>query len=196
MAHVGDGPSGTPPTADGLRLLVVDDNRDAADTLALLLGYWGHQPAVAYDAAAAVRAAVAEPPDAVLLDLGLPGCDGFEVAERLRQTDGLGDVPLVALTGYADQDHRQRAAECGFDLYLVKPVGELALQAVLAQLAEVKRMAKRSLALSAERRALVKETRSLAAESQRRVDALRQTLGDGVWAPRSGAGATSDEAGG
>jgi DNA-binding response OmpR family regulator len=140
MDPTGDGPSGALTATDGLRLLVVDDNRDAADTLSLLLHYWGHQPVVAYDAATALRAAVAEPPDAVLLDLGLPGCDGFGIAERLRQTHGLGTVPLVALTGWADQEHRVRAAECGFDLYLVKPVDELDLQAVLARLADLKRV--------------------------------------------------------
>lgn len=188
-SHVGDGASDVSPAADALRLLVVDDSRDAADTLGLLLQYWGHRPQVAYDAAAALRVAVAEPPDAVLLDLGLPGCDGFAVAERLRQTDGLGDVPLVALTGWADHEHRVRAAACGFDLYLVKPVDELDLRAVLAQLADVKRMAKRAAALIAEGHELAGRTRTLAAEGRYRMDALRKTLGVWPLAPESGDGA-------
>jgi CheY-like chemotaxis protein len=175
MAHTGDGPSDTRPVRDGLRLLVVDDNRDAADTLSLLLHYWGHRPTVAYDAAAALRVAVAEPPDAVLLDLGLPGRDGFGVAEELRRTDGLRDVPLLALTGYADQQYRERAAACGFDLFLVKPVDELDLQAVLARVAEVRQLAKRSAALGRENQALAARARALLAENLRHLAALRKT---------------------
>jgi CheY-like chemotaxis protein len=183
MAHTPDGASRPSPATDGLRLLVVDDNPDAADTLSLLLHYWGHQPTVAYDAPAAVRSAVAEPPDAVFLDLGLPGCDGFDIAGRLRQTEGLGRVPLVALTGYADPHHRNRAAECGFDLFLVKPVDELVLQAVPAQVAEVRRMARRACELSADGKALAVECRALLREHRLQMETMRKTLESmGAWA--------------
>jgi len=189
MSHTGDGAGGTRLDGDGLRLLVVDDNRDAADTLGLLLQLLGHHPTVAYDGAAAVRAAAAEAPDAVLLDLALPGRDGFGVAADLRRADGLGDVPLVALTGYADEELRDRASQCGFDLYLVKPVDELALRAVLAQVAEVRRLARRVSELSAGGRAFAAECRSLLREQRRQLGTMREAAESmGVWAAEAADG--------
>jgi len=97
-------------------LLVVDDNRDAADSLAMLLGLWGHQARVAYDGPAALRAAEAEPPDAVLLDLALPGRSGYHLAEDLRP------AALIAVTGYAADEDRRRAIEAGYEMHVAKPV--------------------------------------------------------------------------
>jgi CheY-like chemotaxis protein len=114
----------------GLRLLVVDDNRDAADSLAVLLGLWGHRPRVAYDGASALRAARAEPPDAVLLDLGMPGLDGYDLAHDLRP------AALIAVTGFADRAHRDRADAAGFDHFFVKPVDPADLCELLAEHAE------------------------------------------------------------
>jgi CheY-like chemotaxis protein len=104
-----------------LRVLVVDDCVDTADSLAALLGLWGYLPTVAYDGWAALAAGVAQPPDVVLLDLALPGLDGFEVARRLRQEQGLPRALVVAISGYGDDSFRLRADEAGIDLYLIKP---------------------------------------------------------------------------
>jgi CheY-like chemotaxis protein len=104
------------------RLLVVDDNVDAAESLAVLLRLEGHEVRVARDGPAALAAAQAEPPEVVVLDLGMPGMDGFEVARRLRGQPGSGGVLLVALTGWAQEEDRRRCYEAGFDGHLPKPV--------------------------------------------------------------------------
>jgi CheY-like chemotaxis protein len=108
--------------ARALHILVVDDNRDAADSLALLVGMWGYRAVVAYDGPSAVQAAKACAPVAILLDLGLPGMDGYEVARLLRLEDGLDGALLLAVTGYGQAADRQRTAAAGFAHHLVKPV--------------------------------------------------------------------------
>jgi CheY-like chemotaxis protein len=122
-------------TRDGWasRVLVVDDNRDAADTTALLLKLWGYQPQVAYTGAAALETAVTQQPGAILLDIGLPGLDGYEVARRIRQQPGMGNVLLVALTGYGQASDYQLSQEAGFDVHMVKPYDPEALRQVIAR---------------------------------------------------------------
>jgi two-component system CheB/CheR fusion protein len=105
-----------------LRIVVADDNRDAADTTALLLRRSGHQVHVAYDGEAALEAALAERPDVLLLDLSLPGRDGYQVAERLRADPGLRELRIVALSGHGLAHHRERSRRAGFDEHLTKPV--------------------------------------------------------------------------
>jgi PAS domain S-box-containing protein len=105
------------------RVLVVDDNEDSADSLALLLELKGHEVRVALDGPAALATAHAFQPEVVLLDIGLPGMDGYEVARRLRaERAGEGGLLLVALTGYGQDEDRRRSREAGFDHHLVKPV--------------------------------------------------------------------------
>ncbi len=113
------------------RFLVVDDNRDAADSLAMLLRLQGAEVHVAYEGQAALDSARAARPDIVLLDLGMPGMDGFEIAARLRADLELGDALLVALTGWGQPEHRRATAEAGFDRHLVKPVDLGDLRALL-----------------------------------------------------------------
>jgi CheY-like chemotaxis protein len=120
--------------SSGHRLLVVDDNRDAADSLAMLLRLQGHEVQVAHDGPAALRIAAASRPDLVFLDIGMPGMDGYEVARRLRRTPGLQKVVLAALTGWGQQEDRRRTADAGFDHHLVKPPEPKALENVLAVL--------------------------------------------------------------
>ncbi len=103
------------------KVLVVDDNVDAAQSLAVLLEMTGHAVSLAYDGPTALRAAIDERPDVLLLDIGLPGLDGFEVAQRIRQQPALEGLVLVALTGYGQEADRQRALDAGFDHHLVKP---------------------------------------------------------------------------
>jgi PAS domain S-box-containing protein len=115
-------PGPAPAAAPGpRRVLVVDDNVDAAVTLCDLLELSGHEVAIAHDGAEALVRARAFAPDAVLCDIGLPGMDGYAVARALRADPTLGDVFLVALTGYALPDDLRRASEAGFDAHLAKP---------------------------------------------------------------------------
>jgi PAS domain S-box-containing protein len=109
------------------RLLVVDDNRDFANTLSLLLETFGHEVRTVYDGRGVVPMATDYHPDAVLLDIGLPGMNGYEIARELRSTPTLARVTLVAFTGYGRDEDRRRVREAGFDFHLVKPVevGEL-----------------------------------------------------------------------
>jgi PAS domain S-box-containing protein len=113
------------------RILVVDDSRDTADTLARLLRQLGHEVGVAYEGPSACQAAVTLTPDVALLDLGLPGMDGYEVARRLRSEPSLDGVCLVALTGYGSESDRRKSEAAGFDAHLIKPVEFDALRRVL-----------------------------------------------------------------
>ncbi len=104
------------------RVLVVDDNRDATETLALLLELWGHEVHSAFDGPSALAMAAEHRPEIVLLDIGLPGMTGYEVAQRLREVPGLERAMLVAVTGYGQREDHRRTREAGFDHHLVKPV--------------------------------------------------------------------------
>lgn len=115
-----------------LCVLVVDDNDNAAQSMALLLRSRGLEVQVANDGPAALAAAAARPPDVVLLDIGLPDMDGLEVARELRARPGGAAMRLVALTGRADPADRQRGLDAGVNLYLVKPVPPDELLAALS----------------------------------------------------------------
>jgi CheY-like chemotaxis protein len=115
--------------------LVVDDNQDAGNSLAMLLRLQGHEVRVAYSGVAALEMTQDYRPDVVILDIGMPGMDGYEVARRLRQRPGLEKVVLAALTGWGQQQDRRRTAEAGFNHHLVKPPDPKALEELLASLA-------------------------------------------------------------
>jgi CheY-like chemotaxis protein len=104
------------------KIVVVDDNKDAADTLAVLLRQFGHEVQTAYDGPSAVAAARRMRPDIVFLDLALPGFDGIKVAEEIRADAAFNKTLIVALTGFASDYDRTRAHAAGVDLYLVKPL--------------------------------------------------------------------------
>jgi PAS domain S-box-containing protein len=123
---------GTVPS--GHRVLVVDDNRDAANSLAMLLKLQGHDVRVAFNGLAALELTQAYVPDVVFLDIGMPGMDGYEVARRLRQQPGLESVVLAALTGWGQREDRLRTAEAGFDHHLVKPPERKMIESILAGL--------------------------------------------------------------
>jgi PAS domain S-box-containing protein len=122
----------TPAIQPGLRVLVVDDNVDTARTLSLLLKSLGCTTREVHDGVAVLDAAKSFQPDAILLDIGLPGLDGYHIARLLRQTPELAHVHLIAITGYGQQQDRQRSQEAGFDHHLVKPVQFDALLETLA----------------------------------------------------------------
>lgn len=115
------------------RILVVDDNVDAANSLAVLLRLWGHDTFVVHDGAEAIAAARTARPSVVLLDIGLPKLDGYQVARALRAELGLVDSRIIAMTGYGQAEDRRRTREAGFDLHLVKPVDLEQLEAILAE---------------------------------------------------------------
>jgi PAS domain S-box-containing protein len=125
-----------PPEAEEarrLRVLVVDDNQDAVESMALLLGIWGHEVTTASEGPAALDLAERLRPDVILLDIGLPGLNGYEVARRIRAQPGGEKTVLMAMTGYGQAEDRQRAQEAGFALHLVKPIEPEALQRALAK---------------------------------------------------------------
>jgi CheY-like chemotaxis protein len=116
------------------RLLVVDDNRDAAESMSMLLEMWGHEVAFAYDGPSALETAEQWQPEAVFLDIGLPGMDGYEVAARLRELPQAKDAVLIAVTGYGQEDDRLRSRRAGIDHHLVKPVAPDALRNLIDSL--------------------------------------------------------------
>ena len=133
----------TPP----LRILVVEDDKDVADSTAMLLQEEGHDVRVAHDGTAGIDLALDQPPAVVLLDIGLPGLNGYEVARRLRTRRELDATWLVALTGWGQQQDRRRSEEAGMDHHLVKPVDASTLTALLRVCASSARGAEGSLHL-------------------------------------------------
>jgi PAS domain S-box-containing protein len=115
-----------------LRVLVVEDNIDAAESLATLLRLWNHDVSVVHDGRTALEAAREQQPEVVLLDIGLPGLDGYQVARRLREELHLDHTLLVAMTGYGQPEDRRRSREAGIQYHFVKPVEPLVLRNLLA----------------------------------------------------------------
>ena len=126
-----------PFRAEPRRVLVVDDNADAADSLSTLLMFQGHQTQVAYSAKEALRCVETFTPDVGLLDIGLPDMNGYDLAKKLRAIAGLNKMRLVALTGYGRAEDHQRTREAGFDDHLVKPVDLAKLERALAGISSV-----------------------------------------------------------
>ena len=125
------GPANTPASR---RILVVDDNRDAANSLGMLLKLIGADVQIAYNGSDALEAFATCKPAVVLLDIGMPGMDGYEVARRIRQEPHSGDVTLIALTGWGQEEDRQRSRAAGFDHHLVKPPEFSTLKTLLVSL--------------------------------------------------------------
>jgi two-component system CheB/CheR fusion protein len=122
------------PQSPSLRVLVADDNRDAADSMQRILALFGHEVQVAYDGSTALRLGEKFRPRVALLDIGMPGTNGYEVARALRRSQGP-RVTLVAVTGWGQEADRRRSSEAGFDHHLTKPVDPGALNNLLAQVA-------------------------------------------------------------
>jgi len=115
-------------------VLVVEDHPDAARLMARLLSIWGHDPSIAHDARTALALARRELPRVMLVDIGLPEMDGYQLAREIRLLPDLSVTVLIALTGYATDDDRHLAGESGFDHYLVKPVDLKVLRNLLAEI--------------------------------------------------------------
>jgi CheY-like chemotaxis protein len=116
----------------GCRVVVVDDNQDAADSLALMLGSAGADVRTAYEGEGGVHLIASFQPDAALLDIGMPGTDGYTVCRRIRESDPDRRIVLVALTGFGQAHDRARAVTAGFDAHLTKPADVAALRTALA----------------------------------------------------------------
>jgi CheY-like chemotaxis protein len=114
-------------------VLVVDDNVDAAESVAMILRLSGYDVRCSYDGVSALDTAKAYHPDVVVLDIGLPGISGYEVARRLRLDPEFEDTPLVAVTGYGQEADRRRSEIAGIDYHLTKPVDPATLQQLLAR---------------------------------------------------------------
>jgi two-component system, sensor histidine kinase len=125
-------PSGAVAAPPGRHILVIEDNHELADGMRYLLEARGHSVAVAHDGPAGLRAALQRRPDAVVLDIGLPGLDGCETARRLRRIDGLSGVRIIAVTGFGRAADRERSRRAGIDRHLVKPVSLAELEGALA----------------------------------------------------------------
>jgi two-component system CheB/CheR fusion protein len=124
--------SQTPPT----RILVADDNVDSADCLARLLKIAGHELRVAYDGPTALALATNFQPKVVLLDIGIPGLSGYDIARRLRENPETKNATLVAITGWGQPEDQQRSREAGFDYHLLKPIKPETLQQLVASVEE------------------------------------------------------------
>lgn len=116
--------------SQSLRVMVIDDNQDAADSLARLVRLWGHVVQVGYDESA-VALAQEHQPEVILLDVGMPRVDGFTIARRLRETIPASQAIIIAVTGFHDEATERRCYESGFNHFLVKPVDSASLRALL-----------------------------------------------------------------
>jgi signal transduction histidine kinase/CheY-like chemotaxis protein len=123
------------PQMPGLHVLVVEDNHDGRESLRDLLEIWGHKVSEAASGPEGIEKAFSARPDVALIDIGLPGLDGNEVARRIRSILGSGEISLIAMTGYGQPEDRRRALQAGFDYYLVKPVDPAVLTHLLGETA-------------------------------------------------------------
>jgi CheY-like chemotaxis protein len=159
-----------------LHVLVVDDNRPAADTLCVLLRLWGYECRVAYDGKAGLEAARAYRPDCLFLDINMPGMDGYTLASCVRRHPGLERSKLVALTAFSDEAHLRRAWESGFDYHFVKPADPIELWRLLEMMDQVVRLASRTEELVRQNVALATETRDLLQEVKEDMREVKEEL--------------------
>jgi CheY-like chemotaxis protein len=146
MAALAAGPSGAPrrwivkaiSLSTPLRVLVVDDWPDTAESMAVLLRLWGHDVRIAHDGPTALAVAALYRPNVVLLDVGLPGMDGYQVARRMRNDLRLREAFLVSLTGYGQDSDMWRSRQAGCDRHLLKPVDPNVLESLLASQKETR----------------------------------------------------------
>jgi len=155
------------------RVLVIDDNHDAADSLALLLRVWGFDVRVCYNGKEGLEAARSYQPDCVLSDIGLPELDGYRLADRFRQDEVLKQTPLIAITAYADV---ARAKQAGFDEHLLKPADPAALHAILRRLLVMDERLERAEELVAKQSAVISEAVDVMKEVKADVEEIKQGL--------------------
>ena len=149
-----------------LRIVIVDDNRDAADSLAMLLGLWGHTVAVTYDGEDGLRKAVEVGPDCLILDINMPRMDGYTLAQLIRKNTGLATAKLVAVSAQSDPGHARRAEEAGFDYRLTKPADTAELGRILQMIEHVMRLAEQTEQLARRNVAAAERTEAVAERNE------------------------------
>jgi CheY-like chemotaxis protein len=159
-----------------LRVLVVDDNRDAADTMALMVQMWGHVARVAYDGVEGLSAALEYEPDCLLLDIGMPRMDGYQLARQVRAKEALRESKLVAMTAYSDELNVRRAWEAGFDYHLVKPADPEVIRSILTMLEKVLRLSEQTESLANHTAELTKETKSLLTDVKEEIKEVKHDI--------------------
>jgi len=161
---------------DEFRVLIVDDNRDAADSLRFLLKLWGCAAVVAYDGATALTTALASRPHCLVLDINMPGIDGYTLARKVRQHPVLGTAKLVALSARSGLEHERRAREAGFDYLLTKPADPGQMEELVAMLKQVMDLASRTEQLANQNVELAKETKGLLGEAKVELQEVKQEI--------------------
>lgn len=156
-----------------LRVLVVDDNRDGADTLSVLLRLWGFEVRAIYTGAGALEVARGFRPDCMLMDIGLPDLDGYQLAEHVRQDDLLKGATLIAITAYSDE---ARARAAGFDHHLLKPADPLLVEAMLRKLQDMGKRLNQTEQLVEQQMAVAAETRELIRDVRDEMKEVKQEL--------------------
>jgi DNA-binding response OmpR family regulator len=159
-----------------LRVLVADNDRDAADSLAQLVRLWGHDALVAYGGDAALEAAVAFRPEVAMLDVAMPGHDGNRLARQLRGRPGLRNALVVAVTGFADEVHRRVSLEAGFDRYLAKPVDPACLEALLELRCQARRLRRALRHCHVQNQELRRRCRELVQQAMHGVEGMHEEL--------------------
>jgi two-component system, OmpR family, response regulator len=159
----------------GLRVLIVDDNRDAANTLALLIGLWGYETQTAYDGKTGLEKARGFCPDCIVLDIAMPDFDGCTVARRVRQHPALGRIKLIAMTAFSSDEQCRRIRAAGFDHHLVKPADPCAVEGILKMLAQTLRSNERNGAPPRDKASPVAEAKETLAGV---ADGLREVNGE------------------
>ena len=134
MADTDAAPASVSTTPRRFRILVVDDNHDSALSLAMMLSIMGHETRTAHDGESAVEAAGIFLPEVILLDIGLPKLNGYEVAQRIRERPWGASMFLIAVTGWGQDEDRQRSSEVGLNVHMVKPVEPSELEKLLASI--------------------------------------------------------------
>jgi len=165
-----------PSAMRALRVLLVDDNPDAVESLAVVLELWGYDVGVAYDGATAFASALDWPPDCLISDIGMPGVNGYALARRVRAEPALAGVRLVAQSGYSDAATEQAAREAGFEHRFVKPVDLSALQEVLTMMDKIKALAEKTKGLAEQNVELAGQTRDLIKEVKEDVKEVKQEV--------------------
>lgn len=162
--------------SSALRVLIVDDNQDAADSLADLLGMLHYSVRVAYDAFAAVSIAREFEPDCMLADIRMPLLDGYGLARQVRADPVLGRMKLVALSAYSDDDHVRRAEEAGFDYRLTKGCELDKVLEVLKMIEEIKTLARQNIELAGQTKELLREVKEDVREVKQEVKELKKEV--------------------
>ncbi len=157
-------------------MLIVDDCRDAADTLAILIRFWGYDVRVAYEGRAALETARSFRPDCLLLDIGLPGLDGYLIARHLRADPALARVKLIALTAYGSPEDQHRVREAGFDYHLVKPAEPDEIRRYVTVMEQALRLAEKTEALAQQNVELAREAKTLLTDVKEEIKEVKQEL--------------------